>query len=753
MTFEAKVSRFSPPDAPIPAGPRVQSVLVVAPSSTLCSLVAIAVERSGLAGSVRTATRCTHLEEAADAELLLVHEHCLMDAPAAWSAHGAERPPLVAILRRGGTAPPPGVDASIAVHEVGTPRLREVLAQTLSSLTRKRSAEEIQADDEPGLPAGAIQSGGDSPTDDPLMDRLLTKSRIATWTWHARDNRFTTDESWLRLFGAPNPESIDTPDVFFERIQRDDAPRAKDQVALLLDGRAQQSTFEVRMLDHEGRSLTIACELASEGPAGGLPTRVGCLLRDVTESRRREQSLFQEAHYDSLTGLPNRTLLYDRASIALRRREHSFGILFIDLDDFKTVNDTGGHELGDEYLQAIAERLQETLRAADTVARIGGDEFVALLEDVECSQELLQLATRLQEILKHPIELSNGVEYAAGASIGAYLSPPDDKHRDSVETTLSKADEAMYEAKRRGKGCVYLYGDLGRTTREVRALTQNPSAVLPAVKPVRLHQIESNQEHPELRALRVLPHSERGPRDATKLRGVELTYELLHLRSALAQASHAFARKGNSTEALLAIPCPGLLLSQEDFVDGLLGLLERAAIPLDKIRLCIREENYARLPDRLRVVERLRELGVGIWLDQFGRRQGCLSYLEGEVDGILVSVGELLDRFSANTAVTIVESIYFVAASCGREFVLSDRGAASPDFLRRLDARMPRAWIESSAPRAFATAAKAPPEAQDAEGFEPVSAPDPARLPHALPEDEGEQDSAAASHLDTSAQA
>jgi len=157
------------------------------------------------------------------------------------------------------------------------------------------------------------------------------------------------------------------------------------------------------------------------------------------------------AHYDALTGLPNRLLLMSRLGHALDRvkRGGSGAVLFIDLDRFKPVNDTFGHKLGDELLQAVSERLRDRLRDADTLARLGGDEFVIILEDVQATESIEIVAQEVIRQLKTPFDLSEGRTVNIGGSVGIALFPKDGT---DVTQLIDRADQALYAAKNAGKG-------------------------------------------------------------------------------------------------------------------------------------------------------------------------------------------------------------------------------------------------------------------------------------------------------------
>jgi diguanylate cyclase (GGDEF)-like protein len=181
-----------------------------------------------------------------------------------------------------------------------------------------------------------------------------------------------------------------------------------------------------------------------------------CLVRDLSEQKLLESQLSHQALHDALTGLPNRTMLIDRLDQALartRRHRRTCGVLYVDLDRFKTVNDSFGHAGGDLYLIEAARRIRAAVRETDTVARFGGDEFVVLCEDLEGVHSVTYVAERIIAALHVPFPLGNDVAQVS-ASIGIALSPDGSEDADGF---LDKADIAMYRAKDNGRNCYELF--------------------------------------------------------------------------------------------------------------------------------------------------------------------------------------------------------------------------------------------------------------------------------------------------------
>lgn len=175
------------------------------------------------------------------------------------------------------------------------------------------------------------------------------------------------------------------------------------------------------------------------------------IICDIAERHREIESILQSALHDALTGLPNRALLKDRVlhEIARAGRTRSaFACIFIDLDRFKPINDKHGHEVGDRVLQEVADRLRSVFRTTDTIARYGGDEFVALVPDIVDQYIALAIGQKILKTFSAPIILAD-TQYSLNASIGISLYPRDG---DSYRELIDKADRSMYRAKRDGGG-------------------------------------------------------------------------------------------------------------------------------------------------------------------------------------------------------------------------------------------------------------------------------------------------------------
>ena len=192
--------------------------------------------------------------------------------------------------------------------------------------------------------------------------------------------------------------------------------------------------------------------------ANGQPQNYVALFSDITASKKHEQELDHIAHFDALTGLPNRVLLADRLRQGMAqavRRNQQLAVVFLDLDGFKAVNDHYGHDVGDELLIAVSQRMKGALREGDTLARLGGDEFVAVLVDLQQSDDAQPVLERLLQAAADPVSVGNAL-IQVSASMGIAVYPRDGTHADLL---LRRADQSMYQAKQAGRNRYHFFDE------------------------------------------------------------------------------------------------------------------------------------------------------------------------------------------------------------------------------------------------------------------------------------------------------
>jgi|GEM_PF-1007308 len=320
-------------------------------------------------------------------------------------------------------------------NDDGTPVLVQGVLVDISQ--RKRAEQELQASEE--------QTRTIIETASYAFIGMDTEGRVIDWNQRA-----------VETFGWSREEAMGSvlADLIIPEAQREAHQHGLARFLSTGEGPLLGKRVEVTALGRDGRTFPVELTIWPIRVRGEV--RFNALVDDITIRKQLEDQLRHQALHDPLTGLPNRALFVDRLQHALDRTERgptgSIAVLFLDLDDFKTVNDSLGHEAGDRLLEAVAERLGQTLRAGDTAARLGGDEFAILLEEAP-DGEPQAVAARILARLSQPLEIASQGVSTLG-SIGIALSGNDSS---TPEELLRNADLAMYLAKARGKNRHELY--------------------------------------------------------------------------------------------------------------------------------------------------------------------------------------------------------------------------------------------------------------------------------------------------------
>jgi diguanylate cyclase (GGDEF)-like protein/PAS domain S-box-containing protein len=421
----------------------------------------------------------------------------------------------------------------------------------------------------------------------------------------------------------------------FELIHPDDIERAQLLMADVLRTPGAQSQGELRIHHADGswRTIEVTGKNLLDDPAvGGLVIN----YRDVTMRKELEDELRHQAFHDSLTGLANRALFADRLGHAMTRTRDQrlpLAVLFVDLDDFKSINDSLGHAEGDQLLVAVAERFRGALRAADSIARMGGDEFAILLEDSPDSSTPLQVAERLLSTLQAPFE-RHGKELFVHASVGVAIWTSANQTSDDL---LRNADVAMYTAKARGKDRIEVFeasmhaaavarfalrGDLERALKRGElSLRYQPV--------VRL----DNQAIVGVEALLRWNHPERGaivPDEFIPIAeetGVIVPIGRWVLEEACRQVQ-AWDRVRSAPPLVINVNVSARQLTERGFVDDVGRIL--ATTGLDPARLVLELTEGVLMQDTdatLATFVALKRLGIRLAIDDFGTGYSSLSYL------------------------------------------------------------------------------------------------------------------------------
>ena len=473
-----------------------------------------------------------------------------------------------------------------------------------------------------------------------------------------------SDGRWLyvspqieSLLGFTAEEWMADPDRWWKQVHPDDRPAIQDDEESLLRGLEDRSVaIEYRMKTRDGRTVWVNDDAVVIRDEHGKALYWSGVLSDVTDRKTLELQLQHQAFHDSLTGLANRALFADRVEHALQRAARSgeqVAVLFLDLDDFKTVNDSLGHEAGDELLVAVAGRLRRCLRPSDTIARLGGDEFAILLE-AESIDSASVVADRTVKAIEEPIVLGDR-EVVIHASIGIELG---DSRQHSAGDLLRNADVAMYVAKAGGKARFEIFDSSMHQAAlqrlEIRADLER--ALIDNEFVVHYQPIVGLQESGVLgmEALIRWQHPERGlmpPLDfipVAEETGLIVPIGRWVLREAALQAKRWQAVIPEGESFTMSVNVSARQLMRAEIVDEVAAVLLETGIPPDSLTLEITESVL--MNDRHAAITRLhqlKELGVRVAVDDFGTGYSSLGYLSTLPIDILKIDKSFIDRVAS----------------------------------------------------------------------------------------------------------
>jgi diguanylate cyclase (GGDEF)-like protein/PAS domain S-box-containing protein len=507
------------------------------------------------------------------------------------------------------------------------------------------------------------------------------------------------------LFGYSAAEAIGQPMTLIFPPDRLD--EEADFLARIARGESIKR-YETVRVRKDGRRIMVSVNLSPIRDSKGRVIGASKIAHDISLRKKDEEEIRRLAFFDSLTGLPNRRLLLDRLEQALslsRRTDLSGALLLIDLDQFKTLNDTLGHDIGDELLRQVARRLVDCVRESDSVARLGGDEFVLLLEGLssaaeESAAQTEAVVTKIFTQLHRPFVLGER-KYHTTASIGATLF---NGHHESVDDLLKQADLALYRAKDAGRNALRFFDPDMQVAVEARAALESDLREGLSQEDFQLYfqpKVDQDDSVIGVEALIRWNHPERGlvlPGDFIPFAeesGVILPLGRWILAAACEQLA-AWSTRPETAHLTLAANVSARQFRRADFVADVTAALEAAGADPRKLILELTESLLLDdLDDVIGKMTALRAIGVGFALDDFGTGYSSLSYLKrlpltqlkidrSFVDGLPedgddVAITRTILALAQHMGLEVVAE--GVETTCQRDFLIAQNCQAFQGFL------------------------------------------------------------------------
>ncbi|MFN4005570.1 MAG: EAL domain-containing protein [Hylemonella sp.] len=467
---------------------------------------------------------------------------------------------------------------------------------------------------------------------------IFDQSGFAAWIAGLDGALVYVNAHCARLRGLPEAELIGQ--RYLTLYADDGLDEAQAYWRAIADGRTP-APAELLLRGADGRTWPLLTSGLLLRDAQGQPALLACTALDISERKRAEEQIHQLAYYDGLTGLPNRRLLLDHLqhALAVSRRHGSNGaLLFVDLDHFKTINDTLGHDYGDLLLREVAARLRTCVRVGDTVARLGGDEFVVLVEDLDTTSAVAAaqaegVGRKIMAALSRPYLLAGREQYST-PSIGVALFGPASRQ---PEELLQQADLAMYQAKAAGRNALRFFDPQMQTAVSERAaLLADLRQALPAAQ-LQVHwqpQVQADGRITGAEALLRWQHPQRGAVSPAQFIPLAEDSGLIHelglwvLQQACAQLV-AWAQDEALRALSLSVNVSVQQFRHPDFVPRVLQALRDSGADATRLKLEITESLLMLdVEEVVGKMEALRRAGVGFSLDDFGTGYSSLAYLK-----------------------------------------------------------------------------------------------------------------------------
>jgi diguanylate cyclase (GGDEF)-like protein/PAS domain S-box-containing protein len=500
--------------------------------------------------------------------------------------------------------------------------------------------------------------------------RLLIERNLAGVYIASEDGRIVScNEACARIFGHDSRDQFLTGTAtvpYRHRRDRDSIMRR-----LYLDGTVMNE--EVELSDGGGRSIWVLENIRLVAAKDDAPASLEGIVLDITDRKQSEADIAFKAYHDLLTGLPNRDLFLDRLRVVLQhaqRQESNLAVLFLDVDNMKGINDTLGHDTGDKLLRMFGERLSSTLRGGDTVARVGGDEFLILLSHIHSGHDAEAVAAKIRDRVSE-VFLVEEDEMHITMSIGVAVFPTDGT---TPEELIRNADGAMYRIKESGGDGFDLCTQIGKTGLGRLSLEKEIRAGLEREEFVAYYQPQVKLSTGLLSGVEALVRWNHPNRSVVEPAGFITVAEQTGLIALMGEAVLRQAclqmvawQAAGTAPPRISVNVSARQFHQRDFI----GLIERILVETQcdpaRLELEITESVAVQKTDRsLRMLRRFREMGITIAVDDFGTGQSSLAYLKRfPIDAVKIDKSFVFDIDKRASDEWIVTAVLLLAQQLG----------------------------------------------------------------------------------------
>lgn len=468
------------------------------------------------------------------------------------------------------------------------------------------------------------------------MHLALLASKSGVWDWDIEHNKVYFSPEWKKVLDYEDNELQNNFEEWSSRVHPDDINWVMQVIEEGNKKQQREKDLIYRMRKKDGSYIWIHSKSITDYDKDGKPVRTIGTHIDITTMKKAEEKLNYLAKHDALTGLPNRVFFHDRLTQALqraRRNSTKIALFFIDLDHFKEINDSLGHETGDKLLKEVTQRLQATLRKVDTLARLGGDEFSVIAEDLKNEQDSVVLADKMIAALKEPITINGNLLYIS-SSIGISFYPRDGERSEDL---LKYSDAAMYKAKQEGRNNYQFYSkEMTALAYERVFMEKEFREALQKEEFVVFYQPQINAHDESIVGMEALvrwKHPKMGllfPDQFLHIAeetGLIVALDRIVMRQALRQLKEW--QESENFQGTLSLNLSMKHLFEKDFVNVFEKILIKSGVDAHCVELEVLEHQIMDNPEEaVKTLGKIRDLGVKLSIDDFGTGYSSLAYLK-----------------------------------------------------------------------------------------------------------------------------